>query len=62
MREHWPAFRERAEEHGGMPAFVVRDFEEYVRCGLPEHGLCHLAMAIPVITMAIPVITMARST
>ncbi|MDQ3033119.1 MAG: hypothetical protein M3Y87_11925 [Myxococcota bacterium] len=43
MREHWPAFRERAEEHGGLPSFVVRDFEEYLRCGLSEDGLCHLA-------------------
>jgi hypothetical protein len=23
----------------------VRDFEEYLRCGLPEHELCHLACA-----------------
>ena len=45
VREHWPAFRERAEEQGGLPGFVVRDFEEYLRCGLPEHGLCHLACA-----------------
>ena len=33
VREHWPLFLERAEEEGGLPRFVVRDFEEYLRCG-----------------------------
>jgi hypothetical protein len=33
VREHWPVFLERAEEQGGLPRFVVRDFEEYLRCG-----------------------------
>jgi hypothetical protein len=43
VREHWPRFLERAEEQGGLPRFVVREFEEYLRCGLPEHGLVQLA-------------------
>ena len=43
VREHWPVFRERAEEQGGLPRFVVRDFEEYLGCGLLERGLVHLA-------------------
>lgn len=43
VREHWPLFLERAEAHGGLPRFVVRDFEEYLRCGVLEHGLVHLA-------------------
>ncbi|MBX3250175.1 MAG: hypothetical protein KF901_23555 [Myxococcales bacterium] len=38
VREHWPRFLERAEEEGGLPRFVVREFEEYLRCGLLEHG------------------------
>jgi hypothetical protein len=36
--EHWPGFRERAEQLGGLPKFVVDEFEEYLRCGLLEHG------------------------
>jgi hypothetical protein len=43
VREHWPVFLERAEEQGGLPRFVVRDFEAYLRCGVLEHGLVHLA-------------------
>ena len=43
VREHWPLFLERAEEAGGLPRFVVREFEEYLRCGLLEHGVVRLA-------------------
>ena len=42
VAEHWPAFLEQAEEHGGLPRFVVKEFEEYLRCGLLEHGCLHL--------------------
>lgn len=42
VREHWPTFRELAEERGGLPDFVTREFEEYLRCGILEHGLVHL--------------------
>ncbi len=42
VAEHWPAFQERAEEHGGLPRFVVREFEEYLRCGILEYGCLHL--------------------
>jgi hypothetical protein len=43
LAAHWPAFRERADEHGGLPRFVVREIEEYLRCGLLEHGCLHVA-------------------
>jgi len=33
---HWPEFRERAEEAGGLPKFVVSEFEEYLNCGRLE--------------------------
>jgi hypothetical protein len=36
---HWQAFEERAEELGGLPRFVTEEVEEYLRCGIPEHGL-----------------------
>ncbi len=43
VREHWPSFLERAEEAGGLARFVVREFEEYLRCGLLEDGVVRLA-------------------
>lgn len=38
VEEHWPAFREHAEEAGGLPKFVVKEVEQYLRCGQLEHG------------------------
>lgn len=38
IAEHWPAFRERAEEAGGLPKFVIDEFEEYLSCGVIERG------------------------
>ncbi len=35
---HWPVFRERMEESGGLPQFVVSEFEEYLDCGRLEAG------------------------
>ena len=43
LEEHWPTFLEKAHESGGLPRFVVRDFEEYLRCGRLEHGFVALA-------------------
>jgi hypothetical protein len=42
VAEHWPAFLEQSEEHGGLPRFVVKEFEEYLCCGRLEHGCLHL--------------------
>lgn len=39
VSEHWPIFHARAEEQGGLPRFVVREMQEYLRCGILEHGL-----------------------
>ena len=35
---YWPEFRERVEVLGSLPKFVVRDVDEYLRCGILEHG------------------------
>lgn len=42
LHAHWPAFLERAEEAGGLPRFVVREFEAYLECGKnpPAQGDC----------------------
>jgi hypothetical protein len=43
VEEHWPEFRQRAEEAGGLPLFVAREFDSYLKCGILEHGLARLA-------------------
>jgi hypothetical protein len=40
---HWEGFRERVEEVGPLPRFVVKEIEQYLRCGLLEHG--HIRVA-----------------
>ncbi len=42
VEAHWPEFRERAEEVGGLPRFVVQEFETYLKCGRLEYGCLHL--------------------
>ena len=37
--EHYPAFAERMVVHGTpLPAYVQREFEDYLHCGRLEHG------------------------
>ncbi|MDH3285819.1 MAG: transposase [Acidobacteriota bacterium] len=43
VAEHWPCFVERADAHGGLPKFVVDEFDAYLRCGILDHGLVQLA-------------------
>jgi hypothetical protein len=43
IEEHWPTVLERAEQSGGLPDFIVEEFEAYLRCGRLEHGLAHFA-------------------
>ena len=43
IRAHWGEFCERAEEASGLPRFVVREVEEYLRCGLLEFGCIRVA-------------------
>ena len=40
---YWPSFQEQAEEHGGLPKFVAREFDEYLRCGILEYGCLAIA-------------------
>jgi hypothetical protein len=43
IEEHWPTFLERAEQSGGLPDFIIEEFEAYLRCGILEHSLAHFA-------------------
>ena len=39
VETHYPRFRARLEAEGGsLPAFVKREFDDYLKCGLLEHG------------------------
>jgi hypothetical protein len=42
IAEHWPEFRERLEEHGGLPKFVREEFDAYLACGRLEAGCLEL--------------------
>ncbi len=46
VAEHWPAFRERAEQAGGLPRFVEREIDEYLDCGVLERGCLRLACRV----------------
>lgn len=43
VQAHWDEFRERAEEGGGLPMFVTKEVDEYLTCGILEHGFLRLA-------------------
>jgi hypothetical protein len=40
VERHLPSFLAQAREHGGVPGFVEDAFQEFLRCGLLEYGLC----------------------
>jgi len=43
VQAHWPEFQERAEEAGGLPQFVKKEVDDYLTCGILEHGFLRLA-------------------
>src|SRR5690606_11663343 len=42
VAEHWPEFRERMEQRGGLPKFVEEEFQAYLNCGRREAGCLEL--------------------
>jgi hypothetical protein len=40
VAERWLAFRKRTEESGGLPKFVARELDEYLKCGIAEEAAC----------------------
>ena len=42
LDEHWATFKERAEQAGGLPKFVLTEVDEYLRCGRLEYGCLRL--------------------
>jgi hypothetical protein len=43
VKTHWRRFRERIEEVGSLPRFVVSEIEAYLRCGILEFGHVRVA-------------------
>ena len=39
VREYWPEFQAELAHHGRyLPAYVIKEFDEYLKCGRLEHG------------------------
>jgi len=39
VREYWPEFQAELVSHGKtLPLYVTKEFDEYMRCGMLEHG------------------------
>ena len=39
IREYWPEFQAELAGHGRqLPAYVKKEFDEYLKCGMLEHG------------------------
>ena len=39
VREYWPEFQAAMARHGKfLPAYVIKEFDEYLKCGRLEHG------------------------
>jgi ribosomal protein S27E len=39
VEEYWPEFQAELTYHGkNLPAYVIKEFDEYLRCGRLEHG------------------------
>lgn len=43
VARHWPVVRDRCEAwHRPLPSFVEREFDNYLRCGMLEHGFARV--------------------
>lgn len=39
VEQHWPPFQTMLEAQGKrLPGYVIREFDEYLKCGRLEHG------------------------
>jgi hypothetical protein len=46
VERHLPAILEQAREHGGVPGFVEDAFQELLRCGVLDHGVCRFRCSV----------------
>ena len=46
IREYWPEFQAELASHGkNLPAYITREFDEYLKCGRLEHGFLRVTKA-----------------
>jgi len=46
IREYWPEFQAELASHGKtLPAYVTKEFDEYLKCGRLEHGFLRVRCA-----------------
>ena len=39
VQEYWPEFQAELASHGKyLPAYVMKEFDEFLKCGILEHG------------------------
>jgi hypothetical protein len=39
IQEYWPEFQAELASHGKyLPAYITKEFDEYLKCGILEHG------------------------
>ena len=44
VQEYWPEFQAELASHGRyLPAYVTKEFDEYLKCGRLEHGFLNCA-------------------
>jgi len=46
IQEYWPEFQAELASHGKyLPAYVTKEFDEYLKCGRLEHGFLRVRCA-----------------
>ena len=46
VQEYWPEFQAELASHGKyLPAYVTKEFDEYLKCGILEHGFLRVKCA-----------------
>jgi hypothetical protein len=46
IQEYWPEFQAELASHGKyLPAYVTKEFDQYLKCGRLEHGFLRIRCA-----------------
>jgi hypothetical protein len=54
VRQHLNTFLFECADAGGLPAFVVHDFQRYLKCGVLAHGFSRLACTVCKVELLVP--------
>ena len=48
VREYWPEFQAELASNGKhLPAYVTKEFDEFMKCGILEHGFLRIQLQAP---------------